>query len=118
MRICLVRPMHHSHLIQPPLALGYLSSYLKQHGHQTKVLDGLLLEIDNDALAARCAEADLVGISVLSDYFPQTVDLVGKLKRQGLPVVIGGPHATFTAHKTLEQTGADGQAISDAYAAE
>ena len=107
MNICLVRPHHHSHLIQPPLALGYLSAHLQRHGHRVRVIDGLLEEIDNDTLAARCAEADLVGISTLSDYYPQSVDLVARLKRQGLPVVIGGPHATFVPQRTLEETGAD-----------
>jgi len=107
MKICLVRPFHHSHLIQPPLALGYLSAYLQRNGHQVRLWDGLQLAIGNDELAARCADADLVGISTLSDYYPQTIDLVGKLKRQGIPVVIGGPHATFVPDRTLEQTGAD-----------
>jgi radical SAM superfamily enzyme YgiQ (UPF0313 family) len=107
MRICLARPFHHSHLIQPPLALGYLSAFLQRHGHHVRVLDGLSLGVDNAALAARCAGADLVGISTLSDYYPQTVGLTRELKRRGIPVVIGGPHATFVPARTLEETGAD-----------
>lgn len=107
MNIFLVRPFHHSHLIQPPLALGYLSAYLQRHGHQVKVIDGLREQLDNNTLARRCAEADLAGISCLSDYYPQTVDLARCLKRAGVPVVIGGPHASFAPRRTLEETGAD-----------
>jgi len=117
MKVLLVRPRHHTHLIQPPLALGYLSSYLQRRGHQVRVVDGLLEELDNDALAARCADADLVGVSVLSDYYPQTVDLCERLKRQGLPVVIGGPHGTFVPARTLRETGADYVIVGEGEAA-
>jgi radical SAM superfamily enzyme YgiQ (UPF0313 family) len=117
MRICLARPLHHSHLIQPPLALGYLSAFLQRHGHHVRVLDGLSLNVDNGELAARCAGADLVGISTLSDYYPQTADLVQQLKLRGLPVVVGGPHATFVPARTLEETGADYVVVGEGEAA-
>ena len=117
MRICLVRPLHQAPLAQPPLALGYLSAALQQAGHQVRVLDGLNLGLDNQQLASRCARADLVGISTLSDYLFETVSLVERLKLQGLPVVVGGPHASLAPARTLEQTGADYVVVGEGEAA-
>lgn len=107
MKICLARPNHHSHLIQPPLALGYLSAFLRRHGHHVRVIDGVNPPLDNEALTARCGDADLVGISVLSDYFPQAVDLARRLKARGQRVVLGGPHVTFVPQQALQESGAD-----------
>jgi len=107
MKVCLVRPNHHSHLIQPPLALGYLSAYLQRHGHQVTVIDGLCRRLTNTALADRCAGADLVGVTCLSDYWPQTVALCRELKLRGLRIVLGGPHVTFVPEKALAESGAD-----------
>jgi anaerobic magnesium-protoporphyrin IX monomethyl ester cyclase len=107
MKVCLVRPFHHSHLIQPPLALGYLAAYLQQHGHRTTVIDGLCERLSDADLAERCVGADLVGISCLSDYWPQTRELTRELKRRGLRVVLGGPHVTFVPQKALRDSGAD-----------
>ncbi len=107
MRVVLARPNHHSHLIQPPLALGYLKAYLVREGHDVKAVDALNLGLDNEQLVQRCAGADLVGFSILSDYYPQTVDTIRRLKAQGVKVVVGGPHVTVIPSETLEESGAD-----------
>jgi radical SAM superfamily enzyme YgiQ (UPF0313 family) len=117
MRVALVRPNHHSHLIQPPLALGYLASYLQSQGHQTRTVDGVNLDLTNEALAERCADADLVGVSVLSDYYPQTVELAKLLKGRGLKVVMGGPHVAVIPKQVLEETGADFAVMGEGEAA-
>ena len=68
MKVHLVRPNHHSHLIQPPLALGYMGSYLQRDGHQVRVMDGLRDALDNEVLADRCREADLVGVTRAAEH--------------------------------------------------
>lgn len=107
MKVVLARPDHHSHLIQPPLALGYLAAYLRREGHQVKAIDGVNEGLDNERLVERCADADLVGFSILSDYYPQCVDAIKRLKARGVKVVVGGPHVTVIPTQTLEETGAD-----------
>ena len=107
MKVVLARPDHHSHLIQPPLALGYLAAYLRREGHQVKAIDGVNEGLSNDQIVDRCAQADLVGFSILSDYYPQCVDAIKKLKARGIKVVVGGPHVTVIPIQTLEETGAD-----------
>src|SRR3990172_12257047 len=97
MKLILTRPKYHTHLITPPLGLGYLSSFLKENGFkETRIIDGLNLGISNVRLAKICEDekADIVGISTLSDYFSETVALSSLLKNKGIKVVIGGPHIT------------------------
>ncbi len=107
MKVALVRPNYHSHLITPILGIGYISSYLKQRGIDTTIIDGLNSDLTPQQTVERCKDADLVGINCLSDYYPQVVELTGMLKRMGKKVVIGGPHATVLPRETLEETGAD-----------
>lgn len=107
MNICLIRPNYKSHLITPPLGLGYLSAFLKQAGYKAKIIDGLNLGYNNDQLVEACKDADIVGISCLSDYFLETIDLSKKLQSKKKTVIIGGPHATALPDITIAETGAD-----------
>src|SRR3989338_11421819 len=104
MKVVLARPNYHSHLITPLLGIGYVSSYLKSKGMDTAVIDGLNLSLSNKDIAGRCADADLVGINCLSDYYPEVADLSRALKSMGKKVVIGGPHATVLPYETLKGT--------------
>lgn len=107
MQIILTRPNYHTHLVTPPLGLGYLSAYLKKAGHKVKIIDGLNLSLGNDEIARRCQGAGLVGVQILSDFYPETEDLAKKLKERGLRVVIGGPHVSSLFVQALADTGAD-----------
>ncbi|MBI1911587.1 MAG: radical SAM protein [Deltaproteobacteria bacterium] len=107
MKITLTRPNYHSHLITPQLGIGYISSYLKERGFNTSIIDGLNLGLTNEEIVRRCADADLVGINCLSDYYPKVIDLCSLLKAAGKKVVIGGPHASVLPRETLIGTGAD-----------
>jgi len=107
LKIILTRPDYHTHLITPPLNLGYLSSYLKKAGHEVRIIDGLNLSLSNNELARRSAGADLVGIYALSDFYPQVKNLTQKLRKNNLRVVLGGPHASCLPEATLRDTGAD-----------
>lgn len=107
MNVILTRPSYKTHLITPPLGIGYLSSYLKSKQIPCQIVDGLNLNLTNKEIARRCAQADLVGISVLSDYFLKAADLSKRLKKMGKIVVVGGPHPTALPQLTLAKTKAD-----------
>jgi anaerobic magnesium-protoporphyrin IX monomethyl ester cyclase len=106
-KIVLVRPNYHSHLITPPLGLGYLSAYLKHKGFDCEIIDGLNLGLPAEEIIRRCRGASLVGINCLSAYFRKVVDLSRKFKANGFKVVIGGPHASALPELTLAETCAD-----------
>ena len=107
MLVALVRPNYYTHLITPPLGIGYIAGYLRSHGVDCTVIDGLNRGLDTEALAAACEDADLVGISCLSDFLAETIDLTAALKARGKRVVIGGPHASALPKETVAETGAD-----------
>lgn len=107
MKVILTRPNYPTHLITPPLGIGYLSSFLKSKGIKCEIIDGLNLDLDNRDLAKRCKGADVVGISILSYYFLKAADLAKRLKKMGKVVVIGGPHVSALPALSLKQTGAD-----------
>lgn len=50
MKIALVRVKYNSHIITPPLGIGYISSCLKQHGHETLIIDALRDKLQDDEI--------------------------------------------------------------------
>ncbi len=110
MKILLTRPFYHSHLITPPLGIGYLSSYLKKEGFsQTDILDGLNLELSNSEIVSICEKEkyDIVGISIISDYREEAYDLSRQLKSKNIKVVLGGPHVSALPQASIEESEAD-----------
>lgn len=107
LKIVLVRPNYPSHLITPPLSLGYLSAYLKLRNFEVEIIDGLNLDLSNQEIAQKCLEADLVGINCLSAYYPEVIQLCKLLKKLNKTVIIGGPHASALPELTLQESGAD-----------
>src|SRR3989339_1445299 len=105
--ISLVRPRYRSHLITPPLGLGYLSSFMKSKGYATRIIDGLNQRLSAAAIVEQCKGSLLVGISALTAYLSEVVALTAALKKEGHCVVIGGPHASALPAETLKTTGAD-----------
>lgn len=108
MRIKLIRPNYGSHLITPPLGMGYLSSYLKSKGYDVEIIDGLNLGLTNDEIVKLIKKDDVVGIFCMSSYFLNVMDLCKKIKKsKGNIIVIGGPHASTLPAETLRMTNAD-----------
>ena len=109
MKVVLVRPNYDSHIITPPLALGYLSSYLKKNGMDVKIFDGLRDNVSNaELLESIVAETPtVVGITCLTAFYKETIELSQMLKETGLRVIIGGVHPTFLPQETLAESGCD-----------
>ncbi len=106
MRLDLVRPRYHTHLVTPQLGLGYLAAAARAAGHQALIHDGLVDRLCDAQLVDRCRGADLVGVGVMTDTLPRVVELCQALVAAGCRVVVGGPHATALPGATLAATGA------------
>lgn len=104
MRVAVVRPRYKSHLVTPPLGMGYVSSYMKSKGYEVTFVDGLRDQLSNEKIADRCRDIDVVGISCLSDYAHETYALSRLLTSHGKTVVIGGPHPTALPRHTLQES--------------
>ncbi|MFH0936749.1 MAG: radical SAM protein [Candidatus Daviesbacteria bacterium] len=109
MKIVLVRPNYSSHIITPPLGIGYLSSYLKKQGINVKIIDALKenLSLEDLILKIFSQKPDVVGITCLTAFYKEVVTLSRALKEKDLKVIIGGVHPTFLPFATLEDSKAD-----------
>lgn len=109
MRIVLARPNYDSHIITPPLGLGYLASYLKKRGMEATIIDGLRDNLTTEALLKRilAEKPHAVGITCLTAFYRQAVMLSRLLKQRHLRVIFGGVHPTFLPYDTLRDSGAD-----------
>lgn len=109
MKIVLTRPNYNSHIITPPLGIGYLASYLKKNGIEAIIIDGLKEALSAQELAEKIEKEkpDIVGITCLTAFYNETVELSKILKEKGFKVVIGGVHPTFLPYKTLKESNAD-----------
>lgn len=109
MKIVLVRPSYKSHIITPPLGIGYLASSLKKHGINAKIIDGLRNNLDHETLLKKIIseKPDAVGITCLTSFYNEVVALSKALKTKGYKVIIGGVHPTFLPLETITDSGAD-----------
>lgn len=108
-RVTLVRPDYETHIVTPPLGLGYLSSYLSRHGVEVEIIDGLRDGLSNTEVCQRIlnGRSDAIGLTCLTAFYSQVVDLARLLKSQNKTVIIGGVHPTFLPKETLEETRCD-----------
>ncbi|HUT85478.1 MAG TPA: radical SAM protein [Elusimicrobiales bacterium] len=109
MKIVLVRPNYKSHIITPPIGLGYLASYLKKYDIQAKIIDGLRDATPNEILVKQilAENPDAVGITCLTAFYKEAVDLSLRLKKENVKIIMGGVHPTFLARQTLKDSKCD-----------
>lgn len=109
MKIALIRVNYHSHVITPPLGLGYISSYLKRKGHNVLIIDALKENLSNEKILEIINKHNInvIGLTCLSAYFPEVCTLSKILKNEQKTVIIGGVHPSFMPKQTLEESCAD-----------
>ena len=99
------------------IGLRTLSSYLKSHGVSTRLIflplqrnfysrEEFLSYPDNviNMLSQLLEDVDLIGFSLMSNYYNSIKDLSIKLKRKlpGKPILWGGIHPTVVPEECLE----------------
>jgi anaerobic magnesium-protoporphyrin IX monomethyl ester cyclase len=109
MKIVLVRPNYKSHIITPPLGIGYLAAYLKKNGIAVKMIDGLRNELTQEQILTEVQKEkpDAVGITCLTAFYNEVIALAKALKHNNFRTIIGGVHPTFLPHSTLIDSQAD-----------
>jgi radical SAM superfamily enzyme YgiQ (UPF0313 family) len=109
MKILLVRPFHNVTECAPPLALVQLAGYLLREGIEVEIIDALRERISHEQLTERivAARPDAVGITCLTAWFYDTVQVSRLLKARGQRVIIGGFHPSFLPYTTLKESGCD-----------
>lgn len=112
MRIALIGPKWNQLVNNyPPLGLAYLAAVARQEGHEVRVYDfGLRPQEPLEAEIAAVVDfhPDLVGFTSMTTSQHSVEQAAALLKAElGIPVVIGGPHATVLPERTLSNPDID-----------
>ncbi len=93
----------------PALATGpmYLAAVLMQDGHEVEVLDLLVSEPSRRKVEEALSDfgPDVVGITSVTMTFPKAAEILGWVKQcePHVKTVMGGPHVTFAAERSLRE---------------
>lgn len=84
---------------EPPIGLAFLSAYLKERGHEVRLIDMQGLLMDSVELVAQLAAhaPDLVGVTAMTPTIPEALQ-VAAISKRVVPearVVLGGVHPTL-----------------------
>jgi len=82
----------------PRLGLPLIGRLLRDQGHDVRCYAEILAPVDWEDVY----RADLVGISCTTSTAPAAYAMTDKLRQDGIPTVIGGPHVTFLPDEALE----------------
>jgi radical SAM superfamily enzyme YgiQ (UPF0313 family) len=94
-KILLICPAYRTKLLEnvrvlalPPLNLLMLAAYTP-NDFSVEILDEAFNDIDFDS------KPDLVGITCMTPLAPRAYEIAGEFRRRGIPVVLGGIHASM-----------------------
>lgn len=110
MKVLLIKPNYNIHINTPPLGLGYLASALRKAGHDVSIMDCMNegYQVDDAVNKIVKDKPDAIGISMMSPSHNVVKQLVSVLKSKlGVPIILGGPHATSMPQFVLEEINAD-----------
>ena len=104
--------------VQPPLGLLVLAAQLEREGHQVTVVDHNFMVKTGQIVAHKSLRTqfvktlpksnkhvDLIGVTSWSYNFGVAMEFVDAIKRKhpAVPIVLGGPHATFVDDRIMER---------------
>jgi len=82
----------------PRLGVIILGTMMKERGWDVEIIIESLTPIELDDML----QADIVGISAITNTAGNAYALADELRLRGITVIMGGPHATFMTDETLE----------------
>ena len=117
-KILLIQPMHEKKKkkkkertsISFPWGLATLAGFYQEAGYDVKVLDGQAMQQTKEALLPEIDkfDFDIVGITSFSTQYPSVKLFAKYIKRnRNVPVIVGGPLATYQAEMLLKTTDTD-----------
>ncbi len=112
MKITLIQPRagkYNPAYIHEPLNLGYLASYLKEHGFPEIRIVVSAFWKDDVTILDLCEGADVVGFTATSPMMGHALPLAKKIKERTPETIIvfGGAHPTIEARETLQYPAVD-----------
>lgn len=96
---------------EPPIGLASLSAYLKERGHEVRLIDMQGLLMDSRELASELARynPELVGVTAMTPTVPEALQAarIAKDNIPGTKVVLGGVHPTLDPAGVLADPNVD-----------
>ncbi len=85
------------------MGLATIAAVLEKQGYPVTVLDANALKLKPEDIASRVVDADVVGLTAVTPTINTAITIAGHLKKAnpGLPVILGGAHATLLPEETL-----------------
>lgn len=85
--------------LRPPMGLGFITSFLEQHGHEVLICDNYLAPLDMPK-QIEDFKPDIIGLYMHSPGYYMACDLIREMKAVAphIPIVAGGPHASLLPH--------------------
>jgi radical SAM superfamily enzyme YgiQ (UPF0313 family) len=116
--ILLIQPMHEKKKkkkkertsISFPWGLATLASFYQEAGYDVRILDGQALQLSKEELLPEIDkfDFDIVGITSFSTQYPAVKLFTKYIKKNcDVPVIVGGPLATYQAEMVLRTTDVD-----------
>lgn len=95
----------------PPLGLLYIAAILEKSGHEVRIVDSPVENLDLEQVLERVGQfrPDFVGVAAITSLAGKTESLCKSIRQQfpQMKIFVGGPHPTVRPQEVLEQTGAD-----------
>jgi radical SAM superfamily enzyme YgiQ (UPF0313 family) len=91
------------------ISIAYLSAYLKEAGHKTKLIDTTFgWKIKDIVRSINSFKPDIIGFSVLTFNFDFSSRLAGLIKESfDIPIIFGGMHPTLSPDETIQNENVD-----------
>ncbi len=109
MKVLLVRPISETHIISPPLGLGYLATALRKHNHQVEILDCVKEGMDFKEWARFIgdAEPEALGFQVWSCDIPfvRKSLQIARQVNSSIITIVGGAHPSGAPYRVREHLG-------------
>jgi len=81
-------------LALPPLNLATIARYTPEH-YEVRIVDEAMEDLDFDT------QVDLVGITCMTPLAPRAYEIAAAFRKRGVPVVMGGIHASYMTEEAL-----------------
>lgn len=103
--------------VSPPLGLAYMAAFLRQRGYEAAIIDGAaeLLSSRDISLKAAAFSPSVIGLTSTTTSYLNAAALAAELKRvlPGVPVVMGGAHASALPEQVLKDLDVDAVVLGE-----
>ncbi|MBN1353833.1 MAG: B12-binding domain-containing radical SAM protein [Candidatus Omnitrophica bacterium] len=105
-RVLLLNPPTAAVSTEVLLNLAYLAASLRKAGSEVKIIDATApynaVKAEGIKRAVNDFKPHFIGVTLTITYIPQTYAYLEGLRKMGIPIVAGGPHANCMPEEVLE----------------